>query len=99
MPINSFNSPGSTSFTFAQPPAEFFVSAEHPKLSKAETESIRSFLSLYNQYAIEAHTRVSQAGSGVYCDKASKTVDSKIFVDIGYIKSTLWLGLFLVTDS
>lgn len=57
-----------------------------------DAESVRRFLSLYEEYVIEVKARVPQLGDGLTTE-ASKSVDQKYCVYVDVLKSTIPLGL------
>lgn len=79
--------------------AQVSVTVEHPKLTKADPESIRQFLSLYDQYVNEVQARARQLGIVVTDGAASRPVDLKFCVDIEFLKSALALGMIEDADS
>lgn len=76
---------------------QVLVTVIFPKLERADPESIRKFVNVYDQYVNEVTARACQLGSDVMSNKALRPVDLKFCVGIELIKSCIALGL--ITDA
>lgn len=76
------------------------TSVNHPRLIRTDAESIRIFLSAYDQYAKEVSTRALQLlSTGTATSEAVRPVNLKFCVDAEYLQSTIDLGFIDDVDS
>jgi transposase InsO family protein len=75
------------------------TSVNYPRLNKANAESIRVFLRLYDQYVEEVRARAQQLVPGEVSTEAVRPVKLKFCVDPEYLESIIALGFIKDVQS